>query len=123
MSDAVPFEFVQTTGTSSVLRLHPDPAGPQHNEQKYSLLALGLRKLPSTEAIMHKSVYRRFAAGPVVRFDTTDRYRPANMSEHVDFVQYYDPDNKDPKPADPAQTMADDIEGKWAKAISASAGA
>jgi hypothetical protein len=32
----------------TVLRLHPDPAGPQHDEQKYSWLTLGLRKLPST---------------------------------------------------------------------------
>jgi hypothetical protein len=107
----------------TVLRLHPDPAGPQHNEQKNSLLALGLRKLPSNKAIMHKSVYRRFAAGPVVLFDTTDSYRPATMNEHVDFVRYYDPDNKDPKPADPAQTMADDIEEKWAKAKATNAGA
>jgi hypothetical protein len=107
----------------TVLRLHPDPAGPQHNEQKNSWLALGLRKLPGLEAIMHKSVYRRFAAGPVVLFDTIGNYRPANMNEHVDFVQYYDPNIKDPKAADPAQTMADDIEGKWAKAKAANAGA
>jgi hypothetical protein len=105
----------------SVLRLHPDPSGPQHNEQKNSWLALGLRKLPSTRAIMHKSVYRRYAAGPVVLFDTTGKYRPANMSEHVDFVQYYDSNNRDPKPADPAQTMADDIEAKWEKAKAAKA--
>jgi hypothetical protein len=107
----------------TVLRLHPDPTGPQHNEQKNSWLAFRLRKLPSTEAIMHKSVYRRFEADPVVLFDTTGKYRPVNMNEHVDFVQYYDPNIKDPKPADPAQTMADDIEGKWAKAKATNAGA
>lgn len=28
-------------------------------------------------------------AGLVVLFDTTGKYRPANMYEHVDFVQYY----------------------------------
>jgi hypothetical protein len=97
----------------TVLRLYPDPAGPQHNEQKYSWLALGLRKLPSPRAIMHKSVYKRFEAGPVVLFDTTDKYRPVNMNEHVDFVQYYDVNIKDPKPANQAQTMADDVEEKW----------
>jgi hypothetical protein len=105
----------------TVLRLHPDPSGPQHNEQKNSWLAFGLRKLPSTRAIMHKSVYRRFEAGPVVLFDTTGKYRPVNMNEHVDFVQYYDPKIRDPKPANPAQTMADDIEEKWAKAKAADA--
>lgn len=97
----------------TVLRLHPDPAGPQHNEQKNSWLTLGLRKLPGTQAVMHKSVFRRFEIGPVVLFDTINAYRPVNMSEHVDFVQYYDPEIKDPKPADPAQTKADDIEEKW----------
>jgi hypothetical protein len=84
-----------------------------HNEQKNSWLAFGRRKLPSTKAIMHKSVYRRFEAGPVVLFDMTGKYRPVNVSEHVDFVQYYDPNIKDPQPANPAQAMADDIEGKW----------
>jgi len=58
----------------TVLRLHPDPSGPQHNEQKNSWLAFGLRKLPSTKAIMHKSVYRRFEAGLVVLFDTTGKH-------------------------------------------------
>jgi hypothetical protein len=105
----------------TVLRLHPDPTGPQHNEQKNSWLAFDLRKLPSTQAIMHKSVYRRFAAGPVVLFDVTGKYRPVNMSEHVDFLQYYDPNIKDPQPADPAQAMADDIEEKWNRAKVANA--
>jgi hypothetical protein len=44
------------------------------------------------------------------------------MNEHVDFVQYYNPKIKDPKPAAPAQTMADDIEGKWERAQAATAG-
>jgi len=97
----------------TVMRLHPEPAGPQHNEQKGSWLTFGLRKLPGPRAIMHKSVYRRYDAGPVVLFDTTAAYRPVNMNEHVDFAQYYDPNIKDPKPANPVQTMADDIEEKW----------
>jgi hypothetical protein len=102
--------------------LHPDPAGPQHNEQKNSWLEFGLRKLPGTEAIMHKSVYRRFAAGSVVLFDTTGKYIPANMSAHVDFAQYYDPNIKDPKPADPARTIADNIEEKWERTKHAAQG-
>ena len=105
----------------TVLRLHPEPTGPQHNEQKNSWLPFGLRKLPSSQAIMHKSVYRRFEAGPVVLFDTTGKYRPANMNEHVDFFQYYDPNIKDPKPANPAQAMADDIEEKRRQKSSSSA--
>jgi hypothetical protein len=99
----------------SVLRLHANANGPQHDEQKGSFLPYGLRKLPGTDAIMHKSVYRRFAAGPTVLFDKIGLYRPPNMNQHVDFVQYYDPKENDPQPADPAQAMADDIEGKWEK--------
>jgi hypothetical protein len=105
----------------SVLRLHPDPAGPQHDEQKYSWLAFELRTLPSTRAIMHKSVYRRFEAGPVVLFDEIGNYRTVNMNEHVDFAQYYDPNNHNPKPANPAQCLADDIEEKWGEAKAANA--
>jgi hypothetical protein len=100
----------------TVLRLHPDPAGPQHNEQKYSWLAVGQRKLPSTQAVMHKSVYSRYQAGRIVLFDMIGDYRPSNMNKHVDFLQYYDSAILNPKPADPAQCVADDIEEKWAKA-------
>jgi hypothetical protein len=107
----------------AILRLHPDPAGPQHNEQKYSWLAFGLRELPSTAAVMHQSVYRRYEADRVVLFDMIGDYRPINMNKHVDFVQYYDPTNPNPKPADPAQCVADDIEEKWAKAKAAKADA
>jgi hypothetical protein len=46
----------------------------------------------------------------------TGKYRPVNMNEHIDFVQYYDANIKDPQPANPAQTMADDIEDKWDRA-------
>jgi hypothetical protein len=68
---------------------------------------------------MHKSVYRRFAAEPVVLFDTTGRYRPQNMSVHVDFAQYYDPNAKDPQPADPPQAIAFDIETLWERHLEA----
>jgi uncharacterized protein (DUF2235 family) len=105
----------------TVLRLHPDPAGPQHDEQKYSLLAFGLRELPSTQAIMHKSVYARYKAGSVVLFDRLDTYQPANMNKHVDFLQYYNPANPHPVPADPPQCLADNIEEKWAKLKASSA--
>jgi Uncharacterized alpha/beta hydrolase domain (DUF2235) len=101
----------------SVLRLHPDAAGPQHDEQKGGWLAFGLRKIPGVEAIMHKSVYRRFAAGPVILFDQIGQYRPANMNKHVDFVQYYDPSVPDPHPADPPTCDAMDIETTWQQQV------
>jgi len=107
----------------SVLRLHPDPAGVQHDEQKGSFLAFGLRDIKNNKAVMHKSVYRRFAAGPVVLFDRLGTYRPKNMRDHVDFVQYFDPNNMDPQPADPETSqVADDIEFKWERKREADAG-
>ena len=59
----------------TVLRLHPDPAGPRHNEQKNSWLEFGARSLPGNEA-MHNSVYQRFAAGPVVLFELGRQLHP-----------------------------------------------
>jgi hypothetical protein len=78
--------------------------------------------LPNPTAVMHKSVYSRYKAGDVVLFDRMGAYGPVNMNKHVDFVQYYDPAIPDPKPADPPECLADDIEDKWAKAKAANAG-
>ena len=108
----------------SVLRLHPDPAGVQHDEQKGSFLPFGQRDIKNNKAVMHKSVYRRFAAGPVVLFDRLEAYRPKNMRNHVDFVQYFDPNNAKPQPADPETSqVADDIVFKWERKRAAEAAA
>lgn len=101
----------------SVLRLSPSAAGPQHNEQAGSFLKYGARLLPvdqhsgESPAPMHKSVYRRFEAGPVLQYDTIDDYRPRNMQVHVDFRHYFDQ-----SAAQPPQCMADDIELRWERA-------
>lgn len=81
------------------------------------------RDIGNSEAIMHKSVYRRFAVGPVVLFDKLDAYRPKNMKDHVDFLQYFDPGNLDPKEANPEtrKATADDIEYKWEQKLAADA--
>jgi hypothetical protein len=74
---------------------------------------------------MHKPVYHRFAAGPVVLFDKLGAYRPKNMKNHVDFVQYFDSNNLDPKEADPEKwkATADDLEYKWEQKLAADAAA
>jgi hypothetical protein len=106
---------------SSVLKLWPDPGGPQHDEQAGGGLKKGLRPLPAdpktheSGAIMHKSVYRRFAGDPVLLFDRTGQYRPANLAQHIDFKQYFGPDATG-KPAEKPRCVADDIEAKWEKA-------
>ncbi|MDH2352277.1 DUF2235 domain-containing protein [Bradyrhizobium sp. SSUT112] len=100
-----------------VLRLSPDPTGPQHNEQAGGFLKLGVRKIPVDEKTemsgspMHKSVYRRFEAGPVLLYDRLADYRPANMRVHVDFRHYFDQ-----SAPQPPRYLADDIEQKWQKA-------
>jgi hypothetical protein len=101
----------------SVLRLSPDPGGPQHNEQATSFLKLGVRDLPidpntkHSRAPMHKSVYRRFEAASVLLYDRVAAYRPDNMGVHVDFKPYFDQS----KPQEPL-CLADDIELKWKNA-------
>ena len=98
----------------SVLRLSPDPAGPQHNEQAGSFLKAGVRDLPEnkethlSEAPMHRSVYQRFEVGPVLLYDRIDDYRPDNMRVHVDFMHYFG--SGAPQTS---QCVADDIEQKW----------
>ncbi|WP_315745464.1 MULTISPECIES: DUF2235 domain-containing protein [unclassified Bradyrhizobium] len=99
----------------SVLRLSPDPAGPQHNEQAGGFLKLGIRTIPTDEATglsnspMHKSVYDRFKATEVLLYDRITAYRPDNMKVHVDFRHYFD--GSPPPPV--LQSVADDIESKW----------
>ncbi len=106
---------------STVLNLHPDPNGRQHDEQAGSWLKLGTRIILDSKSPIHKSVYQRFAAKSVLLFDHMSSYRPKNMCEHVDFVQYFDPNNNDPKPADPTQCLASDVEARWDKAQGQSA--
>ncbi|MDT4740354.1 hypothetical protein [Bradyrhizobium sp. WYCCWR 12699] len=101
----------------SVLRLSPDPAGPQHNEQAGSFLKLGFREIPADETTglskspIHKSVYRHFEAGPVLVYDRMSSYRPDNMRVHVDFRHYFDQ-----SAVQAPQCVADDLELKWEKA-------
>lgn len=101
----------------SVLRLSPNPAGPQHNEQAGSFLKAGVRLLPVDRETqlsgspMHKSVYARFSADQVLLFDRQAAYRPDNLRVHVDFQHAFGGD----LPVSP-QYRADDIERRWTEA-------
>ena len=105
-----------------VLKLWPDPAGSQHNEQAGGFLKAGLRVLPVDPATgessspMHKFVYQRFTAGPVLVYDRIEPYRPINLRTHVDFKQYFGPAAAAATPAPSPKCVADDIEEKWQKA-------
>jgi uncharacterized protein (DUF2235 family) len=89
----------------NVLRLHTDSAGIQHDEVKSgfgiipSFLGItwtyGTRNLPKMEnseysnATMHRSVYERFDMDEVPDYDAMREYRPANLSNHLDFKDAY----------------------------------
>jgi len=78
-----------------LLRLNPDPCGPQHDEREPGYLwglikwPRGLREVQST-AILHSSVHDRFAAGNVQHFYQAQPYRPENLSQHEKLKQYYE---------------------------------
>ena len=105
----------------AVLRLFPDPAGPQHDECKAGHWQRGLRELPAdpktgiSSATMHKSVYARFAAAQVVQYDVAAPYRPVNLKNHVDFSHYYGGGATGAIPAPKA--IADNIEAKWERQL------
>lgn len=75
----------------SVLKLYPDPTGPQHDEARSSVFRFApkvLRQIPN-DAPLHNSVLERFKASDVLQYDTTKPYRPANLRNHEAVKQYY----------------------------------
>jgi uncharacterized protein (DUF2235 family) len=74
----------------SVLRLYPDPTGPQHDETRSSRIrwTRKLRKIPN-DAPLHPSVLERFATTQVLDYDTMRPYRPENLREHDAVKGYY----------------------------------
>lgn len=93
----------------SLLRLFPDPSGPQHDEVKNGgFWSKKLRAIPSPQIILHKSVYRRFVESAVVQYNQTAPYRPENLKDHVDVQPYYTGQGT---PTDTC--MSDDIEARW----------
>ena len=89
----------------SVLRLHGDSAGIQHDEVKsgYGTVpnffcitwTYGARELPKmqnsefSEATMHRCVYERFDMDEVSDYDAMMEYRPITLSNHLDFKDAY----------------------------------
>lgn len=82
-----------------VLKLSPYPEGMQHDEVQAGLgLVTKLtgyswteekRKLPSADAVMHRSVYKRFDLPAVQIYDALRPYRPQTLATHKDFEPYY----------------------------------
>jgi uncharacterized protein (DUF2235 family) len=78
----------------SYLQLRPDTHGPQHDAREPGYLwgwlkwTKALRKIDS-DAILHQSVYTRFAADKVPHFYEIKPYRPENLADHKNLKQYY----------------------------------
>jgi uncharacterized protein (DUF2235 family) len=76
------------------LHLNPDPRGPQHDAREPGFLwglikyTKGLRPV-SPDAVLHPSVYARFAAETVQHYYEMKPYRPENLSKHEKLAHYY----------------------------------
>ena len=101
-----------------VLNPTPSPEGMQHDEVKSGLglitkltgrsYAKKERELPGPNAVIHRSVYRRFDLREVQIYDRLGPYRPSTLRTHVDFAQYYE--EGAPFPATSAQNATADAE-------------
>jgi uncharacterized protein (DUF2235 family) len=75
----------------SVLKLYPDPSGPQHDETRGSIFRYApkeMRQIPS-DAPLHPSVLERFEAGDVLNYDIMRPYRPENLRHHEALKAFY----------------------------------
>jgi uncharacterized protein (DUF2235 family) len=76
------------------LQLYPDARGPQHDAREPGYLGgrlkwtKALRKI-DPDAILHPSVYERFAADKVQHFYELKAYRPDNLVTHENLERYY----------------------------------
>jgi len=76
----------------NLLRLYPDPAGPQHDETKSSKIFSMAGKTPrklGPDFPLHNSVIQRFSAGQVLLYDVLDDYRPVNLKDHKQTHGFY----------------------------------
>jgi len=76
------------------LQLRPDARGPQHDAREPGWFG-GRLKWPEAlrkidpDAILHQSVYDRFAADKVQHFYEMKAYRPENLATHERLKRYY----------------------------------
>jgi Uncharacterized alpha/beta hydrolase domain (DUF2235) len=85
----------------SVLKLWPYANGPQHDEVKsgFGLITRLFgwtwteqpRRLPGSDAVMHRTVYERFDLPAVQVYDELIPYRPVTLAKHDDFARFYIP--------------------------------
>jgi uncharacterized protein (DUF2235 family) len=79
---------------AGLLKLYPDPAGPQHDETRSSKVFAIAPKSPRhvrKDSPLHPSVLERFKAGDVLLYDLVGDYRPPNLRDHNDLNPFYIP--------------------------------
>lgn len=80
-------EAAQSVGLKhdpSVLKLYPDPMGPQHDETRKGLFKYAgtIRRKIVPQAPLHESVIRRLEAPEVLQYALYLPYRPENLRDH-----------------------------------------
>jgi Uncharacterized alpha/beta hydrolase domain (DUF2235) len=84
-----------------LLKLSPNACGPQHDAREPGYLwgrfkwKKGLRQIEPV-AMLHSTVYERFAADKVQHFYEAKEYRPENLSTHTELKQYYGHADQEP---------------------------
>lgn len=68
----------------TVLKLHPDPTGPQHDETRNGPFKYAgkIKRKILDQARLHETVIRRFEARDVLQYDLYLPYRPENLRDH-----------------------------------------
>ncbi len=82
----------------SVLRLHPDPTGPLHDETRSGIFRYaghGPRQI-GHKFPLHESVIRRFEAQSVLQYNSVCEYRPENLRDHDQLKRFYAAAGEDP---------------------------
>jgi hypothetical protein len=75
----------------AVLRCYPDATAMQHDECKSSIFRFVRPKIRAAmpDAPLHPTVLERFAAGEVLHYDVSAKYRPETLKHHQKVKAYY----------------------------------
>ena len=75
----------------SVLRTYPSADGMQHDEGRGLMFRFAnkINRRIDTNAVLHPSVYDRFALPAVLQYDLMLPYRPESLRHHERLTQYY----------------------------------
>lgn len=75
----------------AVLQTDADPAGMQHDETKCGIFRFARKRTRHvrSDGTLHASVLERFRSPGVLQFDRIHPYRPENLRDHDDTIEFY----------------------------------